>query len=75
MNARLPGQILYDLDLDDEEEDVLAVRIREAQTRIAGIAEAAAQHDYERICELANEAGADLRQAHEQALMRWMAQP
>lgn len=75
MNARIPGQILHDLDLDDEEEDVLQVRIREALTRVKGIADAVPEHDWERICTLANEAIADLRQAHEQALLRWMAQP
>ena len=75
MNARIPGQILHDLDLDDEEEDELQACIQRARGLVDLIDSDRASFRSDRFNEFVAQAKTELDCAAAHALLRWMAQP
>lgn len=75
MNARtLPGQLLHDLALPDEEEDDLQEAIQRARRLLDLIDGDRIVSRYDRIGGFVAEARADLSQAASLAELRWIAQ-
>ncbi|KQP02492.1 hypothetical protein [Pseudorhodoferax sp. Leaf265] len=75
MNARIPGQLLHELDLDDEEEDELQACVQRAQRLLDLIDGDRARFRYDRLGELVAQAKTELDGAASHALIRWMAMP